>query len=95
MGLYVEPIKGSKADWFALNGQLVGSKIDPDYIDWTGEVLPVAFLDNGAFHAIAVLWDKKEFKRVTDGRPDAILAVATKSVLRYNIPGGHRLKELK
>ena len=94
MGLYVEPIEGSKKDWFIKNAQPVKAP-KPEWIDWKADVLPVAFMDNGPFQAIAVLWDIREFKRVTYGRPDAVLGVVSKLVLRENVPGGHKLKELK
>lgn len=96
MGLYVEPKAGTKAEWFAAEAALVNSHLALlCAADKGREELPVAFLDNGGFQALAVLWDSKEFQRVASGRPDAIFGLVAKSKLREVVAGGYRLKELK
>lgn len=95
MGLYVEPITGDKPAWWMAHARAQGMRANPAFIDFSATDLPCAYLNNGAFQAIAVLWSKKEFIRVTSGRPDARLGLVAKDVLRASVPGGMRLKELK
>lgn len=95
MGLYAEP-KGNKRKWFNDQASPITHAQDWSTSDYqTGPVLPVAMLNNGYFIALAVLWSKKEYNRVTQGREDAVLGLVSKEILRGVVPGGERLKELK
>lgn len=93
MELYVEP-PGDKRDWWKENARMIDR--DAELVDFKYAIdLPCAFLDNGEFFAIAVLWSAAEFKRVLGGRPDAWLGLVRKEILRGVVPGGEKMKELK
>ena len=90
MGLYAEP--QDKRGWITQYGQ--------PYLGVTFEAtpkdkLPVAFLDNGLFVALAVAFDKQEFQRLVQGRDDAIWFKVSKEEIRKVVPGGEKLKELR
>lgn len=72
MGLYIEPKEGTKRAWIELHGTPQNPEICAvEAFDKTNR-LPVAFLDNINFHALAVAWNKKEFRRIAEGRLDAL-----------------------
>ena len=89
MGLYVEV--ADKKAW-ARKQVCVET---PKTVLKTDEYLPVAYLDNGAFLALAVAFNKKELERLKNGRPDAAWMLVAKEELRKLVPGGERLKEFK
>lgn len=92
MGLYVE-VADKKAWW--VENVLGCASRKPIATDFDRDFLPCAYMDNGAFQAIAVLWNAKEFARVMGGRPDARLGLVAKTILRSVVPGGERMKELR
>lgn len=68
MGLYLEP-KGSKLQWAQENGTAVPpGSFSPKM---SGKMV-VAWMNNGPFQALAIIFSKTEAKRIMLGRPDAV-----------------------
>jgi hypothetical protein len=102
MGLYIEP-PGNKTSWiFTYNSAGIDiaspRRLQAQWEDLQEahpNELPVAYLNNGAFVALAVAFNRTEFLRLAAGRPDARWFLVPKSVLRTVVPGGKKIKELQ
>lgn len=42
------------------------------------KIVPVAYIDNGGFDAIAILYSVEEAKRFVQGRPDALFGLVSR-----------------
>lgn len=59
MGWFVQPRSETKEAWLARNGA-PATRDEVMTLDLTAGKLPVALVDNGAFHAAAILYDDRE-----------------------------------
>lgn len=69
MGIYLEPQDGSKFDWIKMHGEPIKSGT---FISKATSSVAVAFVDNGSFQALALMFCKQETQRFAAGRPDAL-----------------------
>lgn len=69
MGLYVAA--GDKRNWLERNKAIALPANRAEAYDHAPESIPVAYVDNGHFDAIAILFNKTEAKRFVQGRRDA------------------------
>ena len=94
MGLYLGKIEGSKEAWFSKNAVQVAAH------EWHRhpQQMAVAYINNGAFDCVAVLYSKAEAKRVLS-RPDAVLGWVSPAIgyaaLGHDNPSIREIYDLK
>lgn len=81
--LYLEP-SGSKREWIEQNGIPTVEQEFPFGGKAVG-YLPVVFLDNGLFQALAVIFSKPEARRLRDRRPDGLWFKVPATILRETL----------
>lgn len=93
MGLYINPMKGTKEDWLMKKGRQVCILLPevalPDFKSFTekGE-LPVILVNNGTFTAAGVAFNEQEYEIMTeserDTRPKILFAVSKKKLKKVS-----------
>lgn len=82
MGLYVST--GDKRAWLHREKAVAIPANKAIAYDHPADSIPVAYVDNGSFDAIAILFNKTEAKRFAEGRRDAdFYLVPRKSVKEW------------
>lgn len=85
MGYYINPADMSKESWLSLNGRRI-SQLDVGNFDFSGDELPVCLVNNGAFTAAGIAYDKSEaqaFNNPSDARPKIWYAVKRELLLPW------------
>lgn len=77
MGLYAQ--RGDNRQWFADHAKRISR--DEARQHKVGELVAIAYIDNGSFDALAILFSKAEAGRFADGRPDAIFGLVKRELL--------------
>ena len=93
MGLYINPMKGTKEDWLMKKGRQVCILLPevalPNFKSFTekGE-LPVILVNNGIFTAAGVAFNEQEYEIMTeseiDTRPKILFAVSKKKLKKVS-----------
>lgn len=89
MGYYIKPLDKTKEAFLWDHGELVSRDVVLSH-DLTGAKLPVALVDNGAFTAAGICWDRHEveaFTRLSETRP-ILYFLVPKEVLKPYLPKG-------
>ena len=70
MGLYILEAHTDKRKWLTDNGATQMN--EPAYQHPDSGQMTVAWVDNGPFQAVAIIFSPKEMTRFLNGRPDAL-----------------------
>lgn len=84
MGLYINT--ADKPAWLRANTRQRLGAAEARAYTFPKNLIPVAYVDNGAFDALAILYNKTEAKRFVDGRPDATLCLVERSSVKEWLP---------